>query len=96
MNDNLHSPLDIENILKAYYLDKYDPFVNNNLANENSVKKLHGKGLLKGWKGNEKGVLDCSAPLPVYFMLSEKGKAFVEMILNIPYPVEKEKLDTSS
>jgi hypothetical protein len=91
MNDNLHSPLDIENILKAYYLDRYDPFENNTIANESSVKKLHSKGFLKAWKGTEKGVLNCAAPLPVYFMLSEKGEAFVNTILNTPYPV-----DTSS
>ena len=76
---NLHSPLKIEIVLKAHYMPRY--MINRwNSAEQDVAALLFKDGIiaLKGTEGSGIG----------YYTLTEKGKAFVEMILNTPYPIQ--------
>lgn len=77
---NLHSPLKIEIVLKTHYHPKY--MINRwNSAEQDVATLLFKDGIiaLKGTEDSDTG----------YYALTEKGKAFVEMILNTPYPIQK-------
>jgi hypothetical protein len=79
----LHSPLKIETVLKAHYLaelrfnEDYDSLydVVSQLMRDDILILKHIKGS-ENWY--DRG----------YYVLTEKGKAFVDMILNTPYPVK--------
>lgn len=78
---NLHSPLKIEILLKAHYHPKYMINRWNSAEVDIAADLLKDKLLVRYGASN----LDPSAEA---LALTEKGKAFVEMILNTPYPVQ--------
>lgn len=80
MKKNLHSPLDIENILRAHY----DPYFSDRSrwseAHKDSIEKLLNEHLLVRYQNY--GETD------EIISLSDKGKVFLDMILNTPFPVQ--------
>jgi len=83
MKRNLHSPLKIETVLKAHYLPEFRLNRDyDSLSDVVSQLILDDILFLKNIKGSENWY-DRG-----YYVLTEKGKAFVEMILNTPYPIQ--------
>ena len=80
MKRNLHSPLDIENILRAHY----DPYFSDRSrwseSHTASIEKLLNEHLLVRYQNYGETHETIS--------LSEKGKVFLDMILNTPLPVQ--------
>ena len=80
MKRNLHSPLDIENILRAHY----DPYFSDKSrwseSHERSIEKLLNEHLLVRYQNY--------GEIHETISLSEKGKVFLDMILNTPLPVQ--------
>ncbi len=73
----LHSPLKIETVLKAHYLPEFR--LNKNYdALSDVVSQLILDGILEG-------IDSLSGD---HYALTKKGKAFVDMILNTPYPIQ--------
>lgn len=73
----LHSPLKIETVLKAHYLPEFR--LNRNYdALSDVVSQLILDGILEG--------VGLSGD---HYALTQKGEAFVEMILNTSYPIQK-------
>jgi hypothetical protein len=84
MKTNMHSPLIIDIVLKAYYSPDFN--IDERIpAQVDSAKKLLKDGILQchiyeGGHQNENAYC---------YQLTEKGKIFLEMILNTPHPVQK-------
>jgi hypothetical protein len=76
---NLHSPLKIEIVLKAHYHPKY--MINRCYEAEVEIASQ----LLKDQILVRFAEHDSDAD---QLTLTEKGKAFVKMILNTPYPIQ--------
>ena len=81
IKETLHSSLKIETVLKAYYLPELR-FNEDYDSLHDIVSQLMRDDILihKNIKGSENWY-DRG-----YYELTEKGKAFVKMILNTPYP----------
>ena len=81
----IHSPLTIECVLKAHYQPEF--IINTDYeAQVDAINKLIQNGIL-----DRHNKYDLSANKPydyTHYTLTEKGKAFVEMILNTPYPIQ--------
>jgi len=77
---NLHSPLKIEIVLKAHYHPKFT-IRRDYTAEQEVASQLFKDGILalKGTEDYDTG----------YYTLTEKGKVFLDMILNTPYPIQK-------
>lgn len=74
---NIHSPLKIEIVLKAHYYPKY--MINRwNSAEVEVASQLLKDHILVRFVEHDSDADQLT--------LTEKGKAFVEMILNTPYP----------
>jgi hypothetical protein len=77
---NLHSPLKIEILLKAHYMPRYMINRWNKAEVDVAIQLLKDHILVRF---GEDGDSDADQ-----LTLTEKGKAFVEMILNTPYPIQ--------
>jgi hypothetical protein len=76
---NLHSPLKIEIVLKAHYHPKY--MINRwNKAEYDAASQLLKDHILVRFAEHDSDADQLT--------LTEKGKVFVEMILNTPYPIQ--------
>jgi len=76
---NLHSPLKIEILLKAHYMPRY--MINRwNKAEYDAASQLLKDHILVRFAEHDSDADQLT--------LTEKGKAFVEMILNTPYPIQ--------
>jgi hypothetical protein len=79
MKRNTHSPLKIETVLKAHYLPEFR--LNRDYdALGDVVSQLLKDHILVRFAEHDSDADQLT--------LTEKGKAFVEMILNTPYPIQ--------
>lgn len=77
MDKTLHTPYEIELLLKIYYSFHYSNDYSNAAETQAVWKFVHNHMIEL-----EKDDKDC------WYELTEKGKAFVDMILNTPYPIQ--------
>lgn len=77
MTNTLHSPVDIETILKVYYGYRWcaDMTIPAEISAVHKFVHLH---LIKLERDDK----------DYWYELTEKGKAFVDMVLNTPYPIQ--------